>query len=175
MKFLETPLAGVVEIEAEPHLDDRGGFARLYCPNEFEAAGINFRPTQVNLSTNCGRHLLRGLHYQNEPHAEAKLVRCTMGRIWDVAVDLTTGCWHAVELSAEKMNAVFLPEGVAHGFLTLTANAHVLYQMGRDHVPGQARGIRWDDPDLGIDWPASPEMMSDADREWPRWRDVTDS
>ncbi len=174
MKFRETPLEGVVEIEAEPHLDDRGGFARLYCPNEFEAAGIRFEPTQVNLSTNDVRHVLRGLHYQNEPYAEAKLVRCIRGRVWDVAVDLTTGLWHAVELDAERMNAVFLPEGVAHGFLTLTEKADVLYQMGRDHVPGQARGIRWDDPDLGIDWPASPELMSDTDRGWPFWRDVVD-
>ena len=172
MRFRETPLPGVFEIETESQFDARGGFARLYCPNEFAAANIEFCPTQVNLSTNNARHVLRGLHYQSAPYAESKLVRCIRGCIWDVSVDLATGRWHAVELDAGKMNAVFLPEGVAHGFLTLTPNTHVLYQMGRIHAPGQARGIRWNDPDLGIDWPAPPEMMSDADRSWPRWCEV---
>lgn len=176
MIFRETPIAGVVEIGAEPHADARGLFARLYCPEEFAAAGIAFTPMQVNLSTNLRRHTLRGLHYQNPPHAEAKLVRCIAGRVWDVAVDLRPGPgrgrWHAVELDAERMNAVFLPEGIAHGFLTLSEGAQVLYQMGRLHAPGQGRGVRWDDPDLAIGWPAAPEAISEADRGWPGLRET---
>ena len=171
-----TPLPGVFEVAANPHRDDRGAFARLYCPEVFAAQGIDFTSTQINLSTNLRANTLRGLHFQRPPHAEAKLVRCVAGKVWDVAVDLrpgpTLGHWHGVTLDAELMNAVFLPEGVAHGFLTLTENAQVLYQMGRPYQPGQARGIRWDDPDLAIDWPAAPATMSEADTTWPLWREV---
>jgi dTDP-4-dehydrorhamnose 3,5-epimerase len=171
MIFSETPIPGVFEIGAQPHSDARGIFARLYCPEEFAHAGIAFTSTQVNLSTNLRRHTLRGLHFQSPPHAEAKLVRCIAGTVWDVAVDLRPGPgqgrWHAVELDAERMNAVFLPDGIAHGFLTLTDGAQVLYQMGRLHEPGHGRGIRWDDPDLAIAWPGDPEVISDADRAWP--------
>ncbi len=177
MIFRPTPIPGVVEIEAEPHRDDRGAFARLYCPQEFAAAGIDFTPVQVNLSTNARAHTLRGLHYQAPPHAEAKLVRAVSGRVWDVAVDLRPGAgqgrWHAIELDAARMNAVFLPEGVAHGFLTLTDGAEVLYQMGRLFVPGHGCGIRWDDPDLAIGWPAAPSVISDVDRTWPFWPEVS--
>ena len=176
MNFRATPIPGVVEIEADPHKDERGAFVRLYCPEEFAQAGIDFTPTQVNLSTNARALTLRGLHYQVPPHAEAKLVRAVAGRVWDVAVDLRPGAgrgqWHAVELDAARMNAVFLPEGVAHGFLTLTEGAAVLYQMGRLFVPGHGRGIRWDDPDLAIAWPAAPCVISRADRAWPLWREL---
>lgn len=178
MIFAETPLPGVFEIDARPHRDDRGLFARLYCPEEFARAGIAFSSTQVNLSTNARRHTLRGLHYQDPPHAEAKLVRCIAGRVWDVAVDLRPGRgrgrWHAVELDAARMNAVFLPEGIAHGFLTLTDDAQLLYQMGRPHAPGRGRGIRWDDPDLAIAWPSGPAVISEADRGWPGFREAVD-
>lgn len=171
MEFRETGLAGVLHIRATPHGDARGRFARLYCPEEFAAAGIGFEPTQVNLSTNTQRHTLRGVHFQKPPNSEAKLVRVVRGRVWDVAVDLRPGPdfgrWIAVELSADAINALFLPEGVAHGFLTLEPETHVLYQMGRNHVPGHADGLRWDDPGLGIDWPAEPDVISDADRRWP--------
>lgn len=173
MKIIETPLPGVLEIEANPHKDERGAFARLYCPETFADAGIDFSSTQVNLSRNTHKHTLRGLHFQYPPYAEAKLVRCIQGVVWDVAVDMrpgpTFGKWHAVQLEAETMNAVFLPEGVAHGFLTLTKAADVLYQMGRLYTPGQAQGILWDDPELGIDWPCDPKVMSDADANWPGW------
>lgn len=176
MIFRQTPLRGVVEVEAAPNHDDRGAFARLYCPAEFAEAGIAFAPSQVNLSTNTRALTLRGLHYQEPPYAEAKLVRAVAGRVWDVAVDLRPGPgrgrWHAVELDAGRMNAVFLPEGVAHGFLTLTEGAAVLYQMGRMFEPGHGRGIRWDDPDLAIAWPAAPAVISEADRSWPLWREV---
>ena len=171
MEFHATALPGVVRVGTTPHGDARGLFARLYCPEEFAAAGIDFTPTQVNLSTNADRHTLRGMHFQKPPFAEAKLVRVVRGRAWDVVVDLrpgpTRGQWIADELSAERMNALFLPEGVAHGFLTLEPDTHILYQMGRNYVPGQADGVRWDDPALGIAWPAAPTVISDKDREWP--------
>jgi dTDP-4-dehydrorhamnose 3,5-epimerase len=167
MIFDATSLKGVFEITPEPHRDDRGFFARLYCPEEFVAAGIEFAPTQVNLSANTVCHTLRGLHFQDQPHAESKLVRCIAGSAWDVAVDLRPGPdflkWHAVVLHAEKMNALFLPEGMAHGFLTLEPNTQLLYHMGRNSVPGKARGLLWNDPALAIDWPFEPASMSEAD------------
>ncbi len=123
MRFTPTDLPGVVAVDAEPHRDARGAFARLYCPDEFAAAGIDFAPTQVNLSTNTERLTLRGMHFQKPPFAESKLVRVVSGRAWDVALDLRPGPgqgrWTARELTADGMEALFLPEGVAHGFLTL--------------------------------------------------------
>lgn len=178
MDFHATALPGVMRVEATPHGDDRGLFARLYCPVEFAEAGLDFTPTQVNLSTNARAHTLRGLHFQKPPRAEAKLVRVVRGRAWDVAVDLrpgpTFGHWTALELTAERMNALFLPEGIAHGFLTLEPETHILYQMGRNFVPGHSDGLRWDDADLAIDWPAAPEVMADQDRAWPPLADRAD-
>lgn len=178
MNFSATPIPGVVEIATSPHHDPRGSFARLYCPDEFAAAGIAFTTSQINLSANPLRHTLRGLHFQHPPDAEAKLVRAVVGQVWDVAVDLRPGPgfgrWHAVVLDAAAMNAVFLPEGVAHGFLTLSDGAQVLYQMGSRHVPGKAAGLRWDDPALGINWPAAPALIGDADRGWPLLADRSD-
>jgi len=172
MRFTETALPGVIIVEAEPHADARGAFARIYCPAEFRAAGIDFTPTQVNLSRNTARHTLRGMHYQDPPLAEAKLVRVTHGAIFDVAVDLRPESpafrrWVGVELNATSMRGLFLPEGIAHGFLTLSDDTDVLYQMGRDHVPGAGRGVRFDDPAFAIDWPAVPAVISDRDRTWP--------
>ena len=134
MNFAPTPITGVVEVTTTPHRDARGGFARPYCPDDFPAAGILFAPTPVNLSTNPQRHRLRGLHFQHPPAAEAKLVRAVAGQVWDVAVDLRPGAgfgrWHGMLLDAAVMNALFLLEGVAHGFLTLTDDAALIYQMG---------------------------------------------
>jgi dTDP-4-dehydrorhamnose 3,5-epimerase len=171
MRFVATELPGVVVVEPEPHADERGFFARVYCPHAFAEAGIAFAPTQINLSRNTRVLTLRGLHYQPPPYAEAKLVRVTSGRIFDVVVDLRPGPtfrrWIGVELDACAASAIFIPEGCAHGFLTLTDGADVLYQMGRDHVPGQARGLRWNDPALGIVWPEAPQVISAADAGWP--------
>ncbi len=172
MRFVATELPGVVIVEPEPHADERGFFARVYCPVEFAAAGIAFTPRQVNLSRNARALTLRGLHYQDPPFAEAKLVRVTAGRILDVVVDLRDGSptfrrWVSLELDAAARAAVFIPEGCAHGFLTLTDGADVLYQMGRDHEPGQGRGLRWDDPALAIRWPAEPQVISATDAGWP--------
>lgn len=175
MRFTPTSLPGVIVAEADIASDERGAFARLYCPEEFAAAGIAFTSTQVNLSTNPALHTLRGLHYQEPPRAEAKLVRCVRGRAYDVALDLRPdspafGRWEAVELDAETMRALFLPEGIAHGFLTLAPDTHILYQMGRCHEPGFGRGVRWNDPAFAIAWPAEPAVISPRDATYPDFR-----
>ena len=172
MRFVATEIAGVVRVEAEPHIDARGGFARLHCPEEFAAAGIAFQPVQTSLSRNPLSGTLRGLHYQPAPHAETKLVRVTGGRVFDVAVDLrpqspTHRRWVAAELSAENLMALFIPEGVAHGFLTLEPDTDVLYQIAPAWRPGHAAGARWDDPAFGIAWPQAPALMSPADAGYP--------
>lgn len=173
MIFRPTPLPGLVEVGTTPHLDARGSFARAFCADEFRAAGIPFQPVQTNLSTNTAAFTLRGLHYQNAPFAETKLVRAISGRAFDVAVDLrpgpTFGQWHGVELSAGASNALFIPEGFAHGFLTLEPDTTLLYQMAPAHIAGHAAGIRWNDPELGIGWPAMPDVISDADAALPGW------
>ena len=175
MRFLETEIAGVVRVEAEPHEDARGGFARLHCPEEFAAAGIPFAPVQTSLSHNRAALTLRGLHHQPAPHAEAKLVRVTRGRAFDVAVDLrpqspTHRRWAAAELSADNLVALFIPEGVAHGFLTLEPDTDVLYQIAPAYRPGHEAGVRWDDPAFGIDWPAPPEVISARDADYPDYQ-----
>ena len=168
MRFLATDIAGVVIVEADPHTDERGGFARLHCPHEFAAAGIAFVPVQTSLSTNPQAGTLRGLHFQKAPHAETKLVRVVRGRIFDVAVDLrpespTYRRWTAAELSAVNLRGLYIPEGVAHGFLTLEPDSDVLYQIAPGHTPGHAAGVRWNDPAFAIAWPTSPTLMSPAD------------
>lgn len=172
MRFVVTELPGVMVIEPQPHVDERGFFARVYCPQQFAAAGIAFSPTQVNLSRNTRLHTLRGLHWQDPPHAEAKLIRVISGRIHEVVVDLRPESpkfrkWISLELDASSARGIFVPEGCAHGFLTLEPGTDVLYQMGRDYVAGQARGARFDDPALAIDWPAAPAVISQADLGWP--------
>jgi dTDP-4-dehydrorhamnose 3,5-epimerase len=176
MRFVPTRIAGVVRVDPEPHADARGQFARLYCPAEFAAAGLgNFQPNQVNLARNPARRTLRGLHFQPPPHAEAKLVRVVQGCAQDVVIDLrpgseTFGAWISVELDAASMSALFVPEGCAHGYLTLRDDTHILYQMGRPHVPGCGHGIRWDDPAFSIAWAAEPVLLSERDATWPDWR-----
>ncbi len=172
MRFAPTELAGVVRVEADPHADARGLFARLHCPDEFSAAGLAFAPAQTSVSRNPSIHTLRGLHYQPAPHGETKLVRVTRGRIFDVAVDLrpaspTYRRWTAAELSADNLAALFIPEGVAHGFLTLESDTDVLYQIAPKFSPGHEAGVRWDDPAFGIEWPAPPAMISDRDATYP--------
>jgi dTDP-4-dehydrorhamnose 3,5-epimerase len=175
LKFATTQVAGALRITTEPHEDSRGLFARLYCPVEYAAAGLAaFRPTQVNLSRNTAAMTLRGMHFQTPPYAEAKLVRVVRGRIFDVAIDLrresaSYGKWAGTVLDAEGLDALFVPEGCAHGFLTLEPETDVLYQMGRCHVPGHASGVRWDDPAFAVQWPGAPAMMDPRDKEWPDW------
>ena len=172
MRFLATDIAGVVIVEARPSTDARGGFARLHCPEDFAAAGIPFAPVQTSLSTNPTSGTLRGLHFQNAPHAETKLVRAVRGRVFDVAVDLrrdspTHRRWIGMELSAENLRGLFIPEGVAHGFLTLEPDTDVLYQIAPAHTPGHAAGVRWNDPAFAIAWPVAPTLMSPADAAYP--------
>ncbi|HEX7887144.1 MAG TPA: dTDP-4-dehydrorhamnose 3,5-epimerase [Phenylobacterium sp.] len=172
MRFAPTQIAGVVRVEAEPHRDDRGLFARLHCPDEFAAAGVPFEPVQTSVSRNSHRHTLRGLHYRPAPHGETKLVRVTRGRIFDVAVDLrpdsrTFRSWTAAELSAENLMGLFIPEGVAHGFLTLEPDTDVVYQIAPAFRPGHEAGIRWNDPAFAIEWPATPALISPRDAGYP--------
>lgn len=172
MKFTATEIPGVVEIAAEPRVDARGFFARAFCPEEFAAAGIAFVSTQINLSRNDKLHTLRGMHWQDAPFAEAKVVRSTRGAIHDVVIDLrpdspTFRTWIARRLDARRANALYIPEGCAHGFLTLEADTDVFYQMSRPYVGGQARGLRFDDPGFGIAWPAAPAAIAEADLAWP--------
>jgi dTDP-4-dehydrorhamnose 3,5-epimerase len=172
MRFRPTELDGVLRVEAEPHADARGAFARLHCPDEFAAAGAPFEPVQTSLSRNPQQGTLRGLHYQAAPHAETKLVRVVRGRVFDVAVDLRRDSpsfrrWIGVELSAENLLGLFIPPGVAHGFLTLEPDSDVLYQISPAYRPGHAAGVRWNDPALGVAWPAEPVFMSPGDAAWP--------
>ncbi|HRD75892.1 MAG TPA: dTDP-4-dehydrorhamnose 3,5-epimerase [Hyphomicrobiaceae bacterium] len=173
MKIAETPLAGAYVIELEPIADERGSFARSFCEREFAAAGLATRFPQWSVSRNATRHTLRGMHYQEAPHAEIKLVRCTAGSVRDVIVDLRTESrtyckWFAVDLTAESGRALYIPEGFAHGFQTLTDNAEVTYHISAFYVPGAGRGVRWDDPAFAIAWPEAPaRIMSERDRTYP--------
>jgi dTDP-4-dehydrorhamnose 3,5-epimerase len=175
MRFQRTKIAGVFRVAAEPHKDERGAFARLHCPDEFAAAGIPFAPVQTSISCNPHVGTLRGMHYQAAPHAEAKLVRVTRGRMFDVALDLrpgspTHGQWVAEELSADNLMALYIPEGVAHGFLTLEANTDVLYQISPGYRPGHEAGVRWNDPAFGVAWPEPPQVISQRDASYPDYR-----
>lgn len=174
LKFTETAVGGVVILDVEPHPDERGLFARTWCEDEVRAHGLDPRIVQSSISYNTKKGTLRGMHYQAEPHEETKSVRCTAGAIYDVAVDLrrsspTYRQWTAVELTAANRRTVYVPRGVAHGFLTLTEDAEVLYQMGVAYVPGAARGVRWDDPAFGIEWPLEPRVISERDRTFAAW------
>jgi dTDP-4-dehydrorhamnose 3,5-epimerase len=174
MRFTETPLTGAWVIDVDPLTDERGWFARTFDAAEFEARGLSASVVQCNASFNVRRDTLRGLHYQAAPHGESKLVRCVAGRIFDVAVDLRpdspTYCrWHGVELSAANRRMFYIPDGFAHGFQTLSDDAELLYMMGHEYVPGAGRGVRFDDPAFGIEWPppVSERTVSERDRGYP--------
>ncbi len=172
MIFRETKLAGAVEVLLNVQSDERGFFARSWCETEFVNHGLNPRLVQCNVSFNRARGTLRGIHYQEQPNQEAKLVRCTQGAIYDVAVDLrpespTFKGWHAAVLSAENRHMLYIPEGCAHGFLTLADNTEVFYQMSEFYHPESARGVRWNDPAFKIEWPEEVKVISDRDRTYP--------
>ncbi|HEX3700929.1 MAG TPA: dTDP-4-dehydrorhamnose 3,5-epimerase family protein [Phenylobacterium sp.] len=175
MRFSETEIPGVVLVDVEVSADARGSFARLQCPEEFAAAGHPFTPAQTSLSRNPTAGTLRGLHYQPAPHAEVKLVRCVRGAIFDVALDLrphspTHRRWTASELSADDLRALLIPEGVAHGFLTLEPDSDVLYQIAPRFEAGHEAGVRWDDAAFAIAWPRAPALISDRDAAYPDYR-----
>ena len=172
MKFAKTPLPGVFLIEPELMTDDRGLFARSFCVDEFAAAGIDFEIVQANVSFNRFSGTVRGMHYQQKPHGEAKVVRCTRGAMFDVVVDLrpesaTYGQWTSAELNADNRTAFYIPDGCAHGFQTLLDGTEVDYLMSDRYVPEAATGVRFDDPAFAIDWPLPVSSVSDRDRNWP--------
>lgn len=195
MRFIETKLKGAFIIEIEPHEDERGFFARTFCQEEFKAHGLNPRVVQCNISFNKKKGTLRGMHYQVAPYEEAKLVRCTRGAIYDVIIDLrpespTFKQWIAVLLTSSDeqivvhrslltgLNVLFpaprsmlyVPEGFAHGFQTLEDNTEVFYQMSEFYHPECARGVRWDDPAFGIEWPeVEKRIICDRDLNYPLW------
>ena len=172
MRFEPATLDGVALIRLQVHGDERGSFARTFCEAEFRDAGYPFSVVQANVSRNKVARTLRGLHFQQPPFEEPKVVSCSRGRIWDVAVDIrpsspTFRKWEAFELSEGSATALFLPAGIAHGFLTLEPDSEVNYLMGAAFVAEAASGIRWDDPAIGIKWPARPAVISERDRSFP--------
>jgi len=174
--FTGIKLKGVFIIEPERLEDERGFFARTWCKREFENHGLNTNLVQCNTSFNKKRGTLRGMHYQTAPHAEAKLVKCTRGSIYDVIIDLrpdsdTYKDWFAVELNSDNHKMLYIPENCAHGFLTLEDNTEVFYQMSEFYYSECARGVRWNDPAFSIPWPTDIMVISDKDR---RYHDFTD-
>jgi dTDP-4-dehydrorhamnose 3,5-epimerase len=172
MIFTATKLAGAYIIEPETIADNRGFFARSWCEKEFAVQGLNSQLVQCNISFNHCRGTVRGMHYQASPYGECKLVRCTAGSIYDVIIDLrpdsaTYTQWCGVELTAANRQALYIPEGLAHGFQTLTDETEVLYQMSEFYHPESARGVRWDDPQFQINWPIVDITISDRDRQYP--------
>jgi dTDP-4-dehydrorhamnose 3,5-epimerase len=172
MIFNKIRIEGVYLIDIEPHQDDRGFFARTWCQREFTAHGLNPRLAQCNLSYNKVQGTLRGMHYQAPPYEEAKVVSCTRGAIFDVIIDLRPKSSTYKEhlgtiLSAELHNMLYIPEGFAHGFLTLEDDTCVSYQMSEFYSPEYAHGFRWDDPAFGIDWPGEVKVISERDANYP--------
>lgn len=172
MRFIETPLNSAFVIEPERLEDDRGFFARTWCQREFSAHGLNPNLVQCNVSFNSKTGTLRGMHHQAAPHEEAKLVRCTMGSIYDVIIDIrpdstTYKAWFAVELTALNRKMLYVPEGFSHGFLTLADDTEVFYQMSEFYSPDCASGIRWNDPQFGIIWPEVVSIIADKDKHFP--------
>lgn len=172
MIFKPTPLEGAYTIDLEMRGDDRGFFARFFCENEFRDAGLESKFVQVNNSLTEKAGTLRGLHYQLPPAAEVKVVRCIRGALWDVILDLragspTFGKWFGAELSAENRTMMYVPRGFAHGFVTLTENTEALYLVSTFYAPDAERGVRFNDPKHGIEWPIAPVEISDKDRNWP--------
>jgi dTDP-4-dehydrorhamnose 3,5-epimerase len=169
--FQATAIPGAFIIELERHCDERGLFARTWCPREFKAHGLNPRLAQCSVSFNPRKGTLRGLHYQAAPHEEAKLVRCTRGAIFDVVVDVrphspTVRKWVSVELTADNRHMFYIPEGCAHGFQTLEDDSEVFYQISAFYYPESARGVRWNDPAFAIVWPAEVRVISQRDRTY---------
>jgi len=172
MKFEKLPLDGAYLIDLEKRGDERGFFARVFCVNEFREHGLATEFVQVNNSSSADVGTLRGMHYQLAPAAETKLVRCIKGSLWDCIVDVrpesaTYGKWFGAELSAENRRMMYVPKGFAHGFITLEPDTEAFYFVDEFYAPEQERGLRWDDPKIGIEWPREPTVLSDKDRAHP--------
>ncbi len=176
MLFKETELKGAYVIEIEQNKDERGFFARNFCQQEFKSKiGIDFNIVQSNISYNKAKGTLRGMHYQEAPHEEAKIVTPVKGAIYDVIIDLrvdssTRGRWFAIELRAKNYNSLYIPAGFVHGFQTLEDDTVIFYQMSEAYYPQLARGIRWDDRSFSINWPILPCILSDKDANLPDYK-----
>lgn len=171
MKFIETPIAGAFVLELEPRTDDRGSFSRAFCTEEFEAHGIAMPVVQANLARTTRKGTIRGMHYQVAPAAEAKLMRCVQGAVYDVLIDLRkdspTYMQHfGLELSAANGKALYVPPLFGHGYLSLTDNCEMFYMVSEFYTPGAERGARYDDPAFGINWPIPVDIISDKDLDW---------
>jgi dTDP-4-dehydrorhamnose 3,5-epimerase len=171
MRFIPTHLAGAYLIVPEQLSDERGFFARTWCQNEFADKGLNQNLVQCNISYNKERGTLRGMHYQKAPRAEAKLVRCTQGAVYDVIIDLRSDSntftqWYGAELTAANRKALYVPEGFAHGFITLQDDTEVLYQMSEFFHAEYAAGARWNDPEFSIQWPIEVKVISERDQNY---------
>lgn len=180
MKKIPTDVADAWIIENHIHKEARGSFVRVYCRDTFHELGINVEASQISLSFNSYRGTLRGLHAQDVPHEEAKLVTCASGVLFDVVVDLrenspSYGRWAATTLSAGDGRALFVPKGCAHGFQTLESNTTVLYQITSPFAPEARIGVRWNDATLAIAWPLAPSLISDADKLLPDWQTFADA
>lgn len=168
MIFTATALEGAFIVDIEPTRDERGFFARTFCAEEFAQYGLSAAALQCSVSNNLNRGTLRGMHYQAAPHEEDKLIRCTAGAVFDVIVDIRTGSpsygrWFGTELTAANRRGLLAPKGFAHGFLTLADASEVLYMISTRYAPECARGFRWDDPNVAIDWPMEPLVISARD------------
>ena len=178
MIFTETKLQGVYIIDLKKIEDDRGFFARAYCQKEFAEHGIELNWAQANLANSKERGTLRGLHYQKTPFAEAKLMRCIRGAIYDVIVDLRPDSpsymqWLGVELTAENRRALFIPEGFAHGYLVLEDDSDTFYPTSQFYTPEAEAGVRWNDPAFGIEWPFTNDLIiTEKDQSWPDYEPV---
>jgi dTDP-4-dehydrorhamnose 3,5-epimerase len=172
LKFTETSLKGAYVIEINKLEDERGFFGRSWCANEMKAHGLKTNIAQANTSFSKKKGTLRGMHYQNDPYQETKLIRCTRGAIFDVIIDLrpespTYKKWYGVQLTQDNYKMLYVPEDFAHGFITLTDDSEVTYLVTQFYTPGAEAGIRWDDAQFDIKWPVSPTVISDKDRNHP--------
>jgi len=172
MRFMETNLIGAWVIDPNSHEDDRGRFMRAWCSREFAEHGLDFKPVQANMGFSIRRGTVRGMHFQESPALEAKLVRCTRGSIFDVMLDLrqespSYGQWYGVELSAENGRMLYVPEHCAHGYQTIEENTEIYYMTSAFYTPSSVRGVRFDDPEFGIQWPLVVTAVSEQDLKWP--------
>ena len=172
MKFTEMSIDGVYLITLEPYSDERGFFARAWCRHEFEEHGLAPNVAQVNVSYNKHAGTLRGMHYQAQPYGETKLVRCTRGAIYDVVIDMRPDSpsfrsWVGAELTADNRQMLYVPEDFAHGFITLTDETEITYQVSQFYTPEAEHGVRYDDPAFGIEWPVPIHVISEKDKNWP--------
>lgn len=180
MLFSPLKLKGAYLIQPELQTDERGFFARTFCEEEFARHGLSTRYVQNNVSCNSRKGTLRGMHYQLAPHSEIKLVRCTIGSVFDVIIDLranspTLGQWEGIELNRQNKRILYVPAGIAHGYITLEDDTELFYQMSEYFIPEARAGVRWNDPAFKIEWPMKPLVIADRDANYELWNAKTTS